>query len=105
MIYIRYNTSMSNAPATVISNPATSTLPVGRPPVVLNAQTWDAVTTALAAKSKLSVLAECADVSVPTMRKLLAEKFGARVQFERGRIGGVTLVAARRGRKTKILSA
>ena len=87
---------MKNA-STTVKNPSASN-PVGRPPVVLTAQTWDAVTRALASKSNLSTLAETAEVSVPTMRKLLAERFGKRVQFARGRAGGVTLVAARRAK-------
>jgi hypothetical protein len=89
--------------ASIVKNPSASnnaTRPVGRPPVVLTAETWEQVTDALASKSNLSVLADTAMVSVPTMRKLLAEKYGNRVQFERGRNGGVTLVAAR-GRKRK----
>ena len=98
---------MKNAPLTVTSPIATQTQTrsVGRPPVVLTAQTWHLVTAQLASKSNLVALSGVAAVSVPTMRKLLAEKFGGRIQFERGRIGGVTLVAARRGRKTKIMSA
>jgi len=73
---------------------------VGRPPLTLNAQTWDAITASLAVQSDLTELAEIAECSVPTMRKLLAEKFGDRVAFRRGRTGGVSLVAAR-GRRSK----
>ena len=89
--------------ASTVKNPSASnaTRPVGRPPVVLTAQTWDQVTEALASKSNLTTLADVAMVSVPTMRKLLSEQFGNRVQFERGRNGGVTLVAAKRGRRGK----
>lgn len=91
---------MSKNAATVSSPSASNaTRPVGRPPVVLTADTWIAVTEALAAKTNLAVLADTALVSVPTMRKLLSDKYGSRIQFERGRKGGVTLVAARRGRK------
>ena len=92
---------MKNA-STNGKNPSASnkTRPVGRPPVVLTADTWEQVTDALASKSNLSVLADVAMVSVPTMRKLLEQQFGNRVQFERGRNGGVTLAAAR-GRKRK----
>ena len=90
---------MSNN-ATTVKNPSASN-PVGRPPVVLTKETWSQVTEALRSKTNLATLADTAMVSVPTMRKLLAEKYGNRVQFERGRNGGVTLVAARRGRKAK----
>lgn len=82
-----------------MSNNATKNR-VGRPPLTLNATTWAAVTNALAVQSDLSELAEIAECSVPTMRKLLADKYGNRVQFTRGRNGGVSLVAAR-GRKSK----
>ena len=39
----------------------------------------------------LSRLATAAGVSVPTMRKHLAETFGDRITFTRGRTGGMTL--------------
>lgn len=95
---------MSNNASTV-KNPSASNKkgvkrPVGRPPVILTAQTWESVTDALAVQSNLAELSQIAAVSVPTMRKLLGEKFGNRVQFERGRNGGVTLAAAR-GRPRK----
>ena len=86
---------VASNPAAVVKNP------VGRPPMVLNAQTWTSVTNALATQSKLSALAEIAAVSVPTMRRLLTAQFGDRVQFARGRNGGVTLAAAKGGKRTK----
>lgn len=86
---------MSNN-ATTVKNPSASN-PVGRPPVVLTKETWSQVTEALRSKTNLATLADTAMVSVPTMRKLLSERFGDRVNFARGRNGGVTLVAARRG--------
>ena len=55
------------------------------------------MTEALRSKTNLATLADTAMVSVPTMRKLLGERFGDRINFARGRNGGVTLVAARRG--------
>jgi len=93
-------TRMSNT-THIVKNPSASNKsakkrPVGRPPVILTADTWNLVTDALASKSRLSDLADTAEVSVPTMRRLLADKFGDRVVFERGRTGGVTLIAARR---------
>lgn len=93
---------MKNATTTVLPNPAPATRSAGRPPVVLTAQTWTAVTQSLASqnKSDLVTLSAVASVSVPTMRKLLAEKFGSRILFERGRRGGVTLVAQRKGCKS-----
>lgn len=95
---------MSNNASTV-KNPSASNSkvkrPVGRPPVILTADTWASVTDALAVQSNLAELSQIASVSVPTMRKLLDQKFGNRVQFERGRNGGVSLVAARRGRPRK----
>lgn len=72
---------------------------VGRPPLTLNAQTWDAVTSALSVQSDLAELADIAECSVPTMRRLLSDKFGTRVQFRRGRTGGVSLTAARGKKK------
>jgi hypothetical protein len=86
---------MSNN-ATTVKNPSASN-PVGRPPVVLTKETWSQVTEALRSKTNLATLADTAMVSVPTMRKLLGERFGDRINFARGRNGGVTLVAARRG--------
>lgn len=82
--------------ATTVKNPSASN-PVGRPPVVLTKETWSQVTEALRSKTNLATLADTAMVSVPTMRKLLGERFGDRINFARGRNGGVTLVAARRG--------
>lgn len=91
--------------ASTVKNPSASNSkvkrPVGRPPVILTADTWASVTDALAVQSNLAELSQIASVSVPTMRKLLDQKFGNRVQFERGRNGGVSLVAARRGRPRK----
>jgi hypothetical protein len=75
-----------------------TTRPVGRPPVVLNAQVWGTVAAALKEQSNLATLAESASVSVPTMRRLLAEKYGSRIVFARGRNGGVTLQAAKRAK-------
>ena len=86
---------MSNN-ATTVKNPSASN-PVGRPPVVLTKETWSQVTEALRSKTNLATLADTAMVSVPTMRKLLGERFGDRINFARGRNGGVTLVATRRG--------
>lgn len=91
---------MKNPTTTVLPNPAPATRSAGRPSVVLTAQTWTTVTQSLASQSDLVTLSAVASVSVPTMRKLLAEKFGSRIQFERGRRGGVTLVAQRKGRKS-----
>lgn len=97
-----YNEGMSNTTHTV-KNPSASNKkaprPVGRPPVILTTDTWSLVTDALASKARLADLADTAEVSVPTMRRLLAEQFGDRVVFERGRAGGVTLMAARRKRR------
>ena len=39
------------------------------------------------------MLASAAGVSVPTMRKHLAETFGDRMTFRRGRTGGLSLAA------------
>ena len=39
----------------------------------------------------LKMLADLAGCSVPTMRKHLAETFGDRITFTRGRTGGMTL--------------
>jgi hypothetical protein len=97
---------MSTKNATV-KNPSASnrkvSRPVGRPPVILTGDTWSLVTDALASKARLADLAGTASVSVPTMRRLLADRFGDRVCFERGRTGGVTLVAARtrKGKRSK----
>ncbi len=91
------NTASSNSPSRTPE--AATTRKVGRPPVVLTADTWKSVTEALASKTDLPSLATVAGVSVPTARKLLAAKFGDRIVFARGRTGGVTLQAARRGGK------
>ena len=40
------------------------------------------------------MLAGMAGVSVPTMRRHLAETFGDRMTFQRGRTGGLTLAPA-----------
>jgi hypothetical protein len=41
----------------------------------------------------VAMLATAAGCSVPTMRKHLAEAFGDRITFSRGRTGGITLTA------------
>ena len=41
----------------------------------------------------VAMLATAAGCSVPTMRKHLAETFGDRITFSRGRTGGLTLTA------------
>ena len=41
----------------------------------------------------VAMLATAAGCSVPTMRKHLAEAFGDRITFPRGRTGGITLAA------------
>jgi hypothetical protein len=60
----------------------------------LTADTWEQVTEALVQKSNLTVLADTANVSIPTMRKLLSNRYGHRIKFQRGRSGGVTLISA-----------
>ena len=42
----------------------------------------------------VAMLATAAGCSVPTMRKHLAETFGDRITFSRGRTGGLTLSPA-----------
>ena len=42
----------------------------------------------------VAMLATAAGCSVPTMRKHLAEAFGDRITFSRGRTGGLTLSPA-----------
>jgi hypothetical protein len=41
----------------------------------------------------VAMLATAAGCSVPTMRKHLAEAYGDRITFSRGRTGGITLAA------------
>jgi hypothetical protein len=95
------NKTPNNGKNPVATNAPVQKNPVGRPPVVLNAQVWTLVTAALKEQNKLSALAEIANVSVPTMRRLLTTQFGTRVQFARGRKGGVSLVAAKGATKQR----
>lgn len=52
---------------------------------------WDGVTSTMASdgKLRLAVFAKEYGVSIPTMRKILERKYGAKIQFRRGRTGGV----------------
>ena len=64
---------------------------MGRPKAKINL-TLSMVEEAFAnGRVTLSMLADAAGVSVPTMRKHLAETFGDRITFTRGRTGGMTL--------------
>ena len=66
---------------------------MGRPKATINL-TISTVEEALAnGRVTLSMLATAAGVSVPTMRKHLAETFGDRITFTRGRTGGLALSA------------
>ena len=67
---------------------------MGRPKAKINL-TLSMVEEAFAnGRVTLSMLATAAGVSVPTMRKHLAETFGDRITFSRGRTGGRTLSPA-----------
>ena len=64
---------------------------MGRPKAKINL-TFSMVEEAFAnGRVTLSMLATAAGVSVPTMRKHLAETFGDRITFRKGRTGGMTL--------------
>lgn len=64
---------------------------MGRPKSTINL-TLSMVEEAFAnGRVTLSMLADAAGVSVPTMRKHLAATFGDRITFRRGRTGGMTL--------------
>ena len=66
---------------------------MGRPKAKINL-TLSMVEEAFAnGRVTLSMLATAAGVSVPTMRKHLAEAYGDRITFSRGRTGGITLTA------------
>ena len=66
---------------------------MGRPKAKINL-TLSMVEEAFAnGRVTLSMLATAAGCSVPTMRKHLAEAFGDRITFSRGRTGGITLTA------------